>query len=139
MNQKKLDNIKALNILYVEDDIEIQKIFADILQKLFFHVTIASNGKEGLDLFKRNQDKYDFILSDIQMPEMDGLKMIEEIKKIKVNIPCILTTAHGDFDYFMRANDIGVFRYMQKPLDINELLEAIDDFQNGLEVKKINL
>jgi len=139
MNQEKMDNIKDLHILYVEDDKDIQKLFGNVLHKLFSDVTIASDGEEGLDLFKQDINKFDFIVSDIQMPQMDGLDMIEEIKKIRADIPCILTTAHGEFDYFMRANELGIFRYIQKPLDIDELLEAINDFQCGLEVKKIDL
>jgi len=139
MNQEKMDNIKSIKILYVEDDLEIQKVFGNLLQTLFKSVIIASNGKEGLEIFKSEEYQFDFVISDIEMPEMNGLTMLEEIKNIDENIPCILTTAHGEFDYFMKANDLGVFRYMQKPLDINELLEAVNDFQDGLKVKKIDL
>ena len=139
MNQEKMDNIKNIRILYVEDDLEIQKVFSSLLKSLFDNVTIASNGREGLDFFQNKDYKFDFVISDIEMPEMNGLSMLEEIKKIDPIIPCILATAHGEFDYFMKANELGVFRYMQKPLDIKELLEAVNDFQNGLEVKKIDL
>ena len=138
MNQENMTNIKDVHILYVEDDMKIQTSFGNVLKKLFNSVTIASNGQEGLKIFM-DENRFDFIISDIDMPEMSGLDMLEEIRKTGSNIPCILTTAHGEFDYFMRANEIGVFRYMQKPLDINELLEAIHDNQNGLEVKKIDL
>jgi DNA-binding NtrC family response regulator len=139
MNQEKMNNIKKMNILYVEDDLEIQKFFGSLLQSLFNTVVIASNGLEGLNIFKDKVNQFDFVISDIEMPEMNGLTMLEEIKKIEPKVPCILTTAHGEFDYFMKANELGVFRYMQKPLDINELLEAVNDFQSGLEVKKIDL
>ncbi|MGB5867724.1 MAG: response regulator [Arcobacteraceae bacterium] len=139
MNLENIENLKNLNLLYVEDDEVIQKLFSDILKKVFAHVSIASNGQEGLDLFKKNEYNYDVVVSDIKMPELNGLDMIEEIKKINPEMPCILTTAHGEFDYFMKANEIGVYRYIQKPLDVNELFEAIVDFQSGLEVKKIDL
>ncbi len=139
MNHKNIENLKSLNLLYVEDDEVVQKLFSEILVKVFAHVSIASNGQEGLELFKKNEYNYDVVVSDIKMPELNGLDMIEEIKKINPSIPCILTTAHGEFDYFMKANEIGVYRYIQKPLDINELFEAIADFQSGLEVKKIDL
>ena len=139
MNQENIDEIKNLSILYVEDDIEIQNTFGDLLKKFFSNIQVCSNGAEGLEAFQKLNSSYDFIISDIEMPEMTGLEMIERIKKIDSNIPCILTTAHGEFDYFMKANEIGVFRYIQKPIDIDELLEAIRDSQNGLEVKKIDL
>ncbi|BFU78002.1 hypothetical protein ALC152_12170 [Arcobacter sp. 15-2] len=134
-----LKNLKDLNILYVEDDKVVQDLFSTILSKVFAHVSIASDGKEGLDFFINNKYKYDFVVSDVKMPELDGLEMIEKIKEVDPSIPCILITAHGEFDYFMKANEIGVYRYIQKPLDINELFEAINDFQSGLEVKKIDL
>jgi len=139
MNQEEIDNLKKLNILYVEDDESIMNLFSEVLKSIFGKVVVASNGQEGLDKFKVQKYKYDFVISDIQMPEMDGLEMIEKIKKIDSAVPCILTTSHGEFDYFMRANEIGVYRYIQKPLDVKDLLLAIKDFQNGLEVKKIDL
>ena len=70
---------------------------------------------------------------------MDGLEMFQEIKKLGKDVPCIVTTAHGEYDYFMQANEIGVYRYIQKPLDINELFEAVNDYLDGREVKKIDL
>ena len=139
MDQQDILKLKALNILYVEDDKEIQENFGKILRKVFLSVTVASNGHEGLEIFKEKKEKIDFIISDIKMPIMDGLKMYQEIKKLGTNIPCIITTAHGEFDYFVQANEIGIFRYIQKPLDINELFEAVNDYMNGLEVKKISL
>jgi len=134
-----LEILKNLNILYVEDDKAIQELFSQILKDVFAQVTIASDGQEGLELFRKNDYKYDYVISDVRMPELDGLEMITEIRKIDAEIPCILTTGHGEFDYFIKANELGVYRYIQKPLDVNELFEAIFDCQKGLEVKKIDL
>lgn len=138
MEYKDIERLKSLNILYAEDDQVIQEKFTKILRKVFLSVTVASNGQDGLELFKQ-KEKIDFIISDINMPIMDGLEMFQEIKKLGQDIPCILITAHGEYDYFMKANEIGIYRYIQKPLDINELFEAVKDFLDGREVKKINL
>lgn len=134
-----IENLKNLTVLYVEDEEEVQKQFANVLNKVFFKVFIASNGQEGVEVFKEHKESIDFIISDIQMPLLDGLEMIEQIKEINPDIPAILVTSHGEFDYFMRANDLGVYRYIQKPLDVSELFEAVKDFQSGLVVKKIEL
>ncbi|PIF04138.1 MAG: hypothetical protein CSA86_03320 [Arcobacter sp.] len=139
MKQEDISNMKDLHVLYIEDDMELQECFGAVLEKIFNKLTVASNGQEGLDLLMNKENHFDFIISDIEMPKMSGLDMIKELRKTGSNIPCILTTAHGEFDYFMRANDLGVFRYIQKPLDIQEILEAICDNQRGLEVKKIDL
>jgi len=139
MNQENILKLKTLNILYVEDDKAIQEKFGKILRKVFLSVIVASDGQEGLNTFKENKDIIDFIISDIKMPIMDGLEMFQEITKLDKDIPCIITTAHGEYDYFMQANKIGVYRYIQKPLDINELFEAVNDYLDGREVKKIDL
>ena len=122
-----LEKLKTFKILYVEDDEAIMGALSKILKKVFGEVVTAMNGREGLETFKENQD-VDFVITDIKMPKMDGLEMAEEIKKISPDMPCILTTAHAEFDYFLQADAIGVYRYITKPLNINDLLKAISDF-----------
>jgi len=133
-----LELFKTKNILYVEDDKLVIKSFLPILNKIFNSVLVSYNGLEGLKLFKEN-DNIDFVISDIKMPQMDGLEMCKHIKDINPDMPCIITTAHGELDYFMEADRIGIYRYIQKPLNINELFEAINDFESGREVKKTDL
>jgi len=123
-----IEDLKSKKVLYVEDDVAIMNSFIRILGKLFGEVITAQNGEEGLKAFKLNQD-VSFVITDIKMPKMDGLDMSEEIKKINPDIPCILTTAHGEYDYFLRAEEIGIYRYIQKPLNINELIIALSEYK----------
>ena len=123
-----IKHLKDKKVLYVEDDIAIMKSFSKILTKVFGEVKTAINGKEGLELFKENQDVA-FVITDIKMPKMDGLDMSKAIKDINPNTPCILTTAHGEYDYFLRADTIGVYRYIQKPINVNELLQALIEYK----------
>ena len=125
-----IEHLKDKKVLYVEDDIAIMNSFSKILNKVFGEVKTAINGKEGLEVFKENQD-VSFIITDIKMPKMDGLEMAKEIKAINPNIPCILTTAHGEYDYFLRADEIGVYRYIQKPINVNELLQSISEYESN--------
>ena len=134
-----MKSLKTINILYVEDDETVVESFGKILKKVFNDVKTALDGEEGLKLFEQNKDTIDFIISDIRMPKMDGLEMIKQIRKIDKDIPCILTTAHGEFDYFVEADSLGVYRYIQKPVNINELFEAMGDYISGLEVSKTEL
>ncbi|MEA3315184.1 MAG: response regulator [Campylobacterota bacterium] len=127
-NNIDIKNLKLKKVLYVEDDVAIMNSCMRILNKLFAEVITAQNGEEGLDAFKLNKD-VSFVITDIKMPKMDGLDMAEEIKKINSDIPCILTTAHGEYDYFLRAEEIGIYRYIQKPLNINELITALSDYK----------
>ncbi len=119
-----LDILKDKKILFVEDDELIINSIEPVLKKVFQNIFMAKNGKDGLDLFKKNKD-IDFIITDIKMSKMNGLKMIEEIQKIKQNIPTILITADGEYESFLKADELGVYRYILKPLDVQEILEAI--------------
>ena len=123
-----IDHLKSKKVLYVEDDEAIMKSFSRILNKVFKEVKTAMDGAEGLEVFKNNQD-VSFVITDIKMPKMDGLDMAKEIKAINPNVPIILTTAHGEYDYFLRADEIGVYRYIQKPININELLESLSEYK----------
>ncbi|MEA3498258.1 MAG: response regulator [Campylobacterota bacterium] len=123
-----IEHLKNQKVLYVEDDVAIMSSFSKILQKVFGEVITAVNGKEGLELFKKNLDT-SFIITDIKMPKMDGLDMVKEIKTINPKVPCILTTAHGEYDYFLRADEVGVYRYIQKPINISELLKSISEYK----------
>ncbi len=122
-----IEHLKNKKVLYVEDDEAIMNSFSKILVKVFGEVKTAINGKEGLEVFKENLD-VSFVITDIKMPKMDGLDMAKEIKKIDPDMPCILTTAHGEYEYFLRADEIGIYRYIQKPINVNELLQAISEY-----------
>ncbi len=124
------ENLKTKRVLYVEDDEAIMNSFSKILNKVFGEVLTAMNGQDGLSMYKSN-DNIDVVITDIKMPKMDGLEMAGEIKKISPDVPCILTTAHAEYDYFLQADEIGIYRYITKPLNITELLEAISEFMDG--------
>ena len=89
--KKISESTKLLNLLYVEDDTEVLLSTLKILHSLFNSVTVAVDGRDGLSKFKK--DKFDLILSDIYMPKMSGLEMLEEIRKEDVQIPIIFISA----------------------------------------------
>ena len=123
-----IEHLKNQTVLYVEDDEAIMQSFSKILRKVFGEVKTAMNGVDGLEVFKNNQD-ISFVITDIKMPKMDGLDMAKKIKEISPDTPFILTTAHGEYDYFLRADEIGVYRYIQKPININELLQSLSEYK----------
>ena len=125
-----ISHLKKETVLYVEDDVAIMQSFSKILKKVFGDVKTAINGKEGLEVFKASKD-ISFVITDIKMPKMDGLEMAKEIKAISPNTPFILTTAHGEYDYFLRADEVGVYRYIQKPINVNELLQALSEYEQN--------
>lgn len=83
----------------------------------------AKNGEEGLKLIK--EDKPDIIISDIRMPKLSGLEMIEALKEIRQDMKFIILTGHRDFDYARKAIDLGVVKYLLKPTNIEDIKSAV--------------
>ncbi len=125
------DFLNDINILYVEDENDVRILTSNILEKFLNRTVQASNGKEGLELFKKyNEDeksefKIDLIVTDINMPKMNGLEMIREIHKIDYTIPTVITTAHSDADFLKEAIKLRVRGYVTKPLKIDDLIDTI--------------
>ncbi len=123
-NLKALQAVgKNLVVLYVEDQEEIRIFTKSILENFFKEVLVAKNGEEGLYLFLNN--KFDMVITDIQMPKMTGLEMVKEIKKIDEFMPVVITTAFNDEDYFLDSIELGVDRYILKPLEPKKLTSAL--------------
>lgn len=115
--------LKKLNILYVEDEDEIREQLSNLLSRRINNLYTAKNGEEGVELFKKYQP--DLIITDIQMPIMDGLEMAEEIRKVNKSIPIIVITAFNESDYLLKSIDLGISKYLFKPIIPTVLVEEI--------------
>jgi len=125
MIRKDISKMMSIVPLYVEDDEDLKNEMMISLKRRFKKVLSASNGREGLELFKEHRP--DVVISDIKMPIMDGIEMSRQIKKIEKDVPIIFTTAFSEVPYLLEAIKIGVSRYVQKPLKIKDLIETIYD------------
>lgn len=123
MNYASPEEIRQMHILYAEDDDSIREEVAHFLEKRVGRLTLAVNGREALDAFRA--EKPDLVLSDIMMPEMDGLALGEAIKQIDHGVPVIFSTAFNDAQYLHRAISLGADGYVLKPIDLRLLMEAI--------------
>ncbi len=124
----KLDTkqLKTISILYVEDDERIYQQTFELFDKIFKKVYLATNGEEGLDIFNDNYNDIDIIVTDINMPKMNGLDMIKNINKLKIQKkPVIITSAHTDSDYIINSIDLNVDKYITKPVQIKGLTIVI--------------
>jgi putative two-component system response regulator len=115
--------LKTLSVLYVEDDEEVRALLTRFLQRWVGTLYIATNGKEGSEAFREHNP--DVVITDIKMPVMDGLEMSSLIKTSSSEVPIIVITAYSERDYFIRAIEIGVDRYVTKPVNTDTLLQAI--------------
>ncbi|EAI1047262.1 response regulator transcription factor [Campylobacter coli] len=116
--------MKELVILVVEDEVKIRESLVNVLSSRYSKVIGAQNGDEGLKKFKKF--KPDLIITDIAMPIMDGLDMAKEIKEIANDVPIVVLSAYSEKERLLRSIDIGIDKYLIKPVDVEELFKVLD-------------
>lgn len=119
--------LKNLNILYVEDDENIKYELSNLLKNFVNHIYTASDGQEGYEVFLNNQSKIDVIISDINMPKLSGIEMMQEIRKVNKEIPVIFATAYSDSAFLAEAIKVKVYDYIVKPINIRTLLTILNE------------
>ena len=117
--------LKDITVLYCEDEEYLRDITKGILESFTKKQYIGIDGKEGLELFKQNKDEIDLIITDVSMPNMTGLEMAKEIKQINSNIPIIVATAFSNSEYLLEAIELGIDKYVLKPVNIKKLLSTM--------------
>ena len=128
------DYLKTSTILYVEDEEEVQEGYSKALQRYSKELYLASNGQEGFEFFKKYSP--DIIVTDINMPIMNGLDMIRAIKEINDEQIVIITSAYSDEQYFIDAITLSVDGYILKPVDKSILKEKINYFSKQISLQK---
>ncbi|MBF0518845.1 MAG: response regulator [Nitrospirae bacterium] len=113
--------LKNLTILYVEDEVNIRELITRFLKRRVAAVYEAQNGKEGLDIYTSHKSEINLVITDIQMPVMDGMAMIEEILIQDAVQPIIITTAYKDSSHTSDR----VCRNIFKPINLEYLTESI--------------
>jgi two-component system response regulator GlrR len=121
MSQLKLSDP---NVLLVDDDESLLRLMAIRLKGEGYNVQSAGGGKEALRLI--NTQNFDLVLSDLCMPVLDGLSLFEEIMGLGKNVPVILMTAHGTIQDAVEATQRGVFGFLTKPIDHDELRSLME-------------
>ncbi len=142
MNLEGLKKLKKLaasfSLLYVEDNDGLREQAATFFKKTFPKVYTARDGLEGLELFQKHHCP--IVITDITMPKMDGLVLSKKIKEIDPQIEIILTSAHNDEKNLLAAIDLGVYKFIIKPLPLAELAETlIKCTEKVLELRHRNL
>lgn len=121
-------------ILIIEDEAAIRRVLSKILSEESdtYIVEDAEDGVAGLEKIKNND--YDLVLCDIKMPRMDGVEVLEAVKKIKPEIPMVMISGHGDMETAIQTMRLGAFDYISKPPDLNRLLNTV---RNALDRKQL--
>ena len=121
-------------ILYVEDDQNIADEVVEFLEKRVKELYVASDGVEGLELYA--QYRPDLIITDVQMPRMNGLEMIEKIRESDSEIPIMITSAYNDTNFLLDSINMGVDGYILKPLDFAMMMQKIEKLVKPLEMRE---
>ena len=121
-------------ILIIEDEASIRRVLTKILSEEndTYQVEDAEDGLIGFEKIKNND--YDLVLCDIKMPKMDGVEVLQAVKKIKPEIPIVMISGHGDMETAIQTMRLGAFDYISKPPDLNRLLNTV---RNALDKKQL--
>ncbi len=130
----KAKYMKNLKVLIVEDEQKLAKLLQKSIQDMFYKVIIAKDGLEG---FKKYQTfKPDLIISDILMPNLDGLEMSKQIRFENSEIPIIILSAHSEKERLLMAIDLHINKYFIKPFDIEEFIEFLKLISKNINKSK---
>lgn len=110
------------SILLVDDDIEFRKAMKKTFEKSGYTVTVAADGEEALGALQGMD--FDLIISDLRMPNMDGLELMGEMKRRKMSTPVVFLTAYGEVESYMDLMNMGAFEYLNKPVKRQEILDV---------------
>ena len=131
---------KTLNVLYVEDNKDAQVQTLKLLDNFFGNVTLAVDGNDGLEKYNKNQ--YDLIITDINMPNKNGIDMITDIKAKDSEVFCLIISAYDESEYFIKAIELGVDGFLLKPVKLEQftqlIFKTIKRIKNYKDVKDLN-
>lgn len=128
---EKLDRLTKYNVLYVEDEPIIRDNITEILSSMFNSVFVATNGIDALNIYKTN--RLDLIITDINMPFLNGLDMVKSIREKDKDIEFILTTAFTEQQYLLDAVELNIIKYVVKPLNSTKLIDVLNKFIDKVE------
>jgi DNA-binding response OmpR family regulator len=124
-------------LLYVEDEDFIRRIAISYLRPYFLEIYEARDGVEALEIYKSK--RVDMIMTDIEMPNMDGLTLCKKIRAEDKNIPIIITTAYTSTEYLLEAVSLNLIKYLVKPMEEESLFEAINLCFEQIETQNPNI
>jgi DNA-binding response OmpR family regulator len=119
----ELSGLKNLVVMFVEDENDIREALSSAIEDEFAKLISARDGDDGLKKFKKH--KPDIVVTDISMPIMDGLEMTRAIKQISKETPVIILSAFSEKERLIKAIDVGVDKYLVKPIDPDELMQTL--------------
>jgi YesN/AraC family two-component response regulator len=136
-----LENSKDLVVLYVEDEPDIRAQTLELFKRFFKYVDVATDGEEGLKLYDHYYDRngvyYDLVITDIRMPNMDGIAMSKAIVEKVYNQFIVVVSAHSEFEHLFELINIGVNCFLPKPINIDLFMLHIHRIAQNISDRKM--
>lgn len=130
----KLSQLSTIRLLYVEDDTETREELQSILELYVSELYIAKNGREGLEYYKKYLP--DIVVTDIQMPEMNGLSLAADIKTLNPEQQIVILSAYNDVEYLFRALELELQHYITKPISVERLLNKLAEITEHMTLAR---
>ncbi len=131
-----LSKFKELTILCVEDNIGVRKRLVNTLNFYFKNVIEVSDGKEAYDAYQKL--KIDAIITDIDMPNMDGIDLVKKIRKDNGDIPLIILTAYSNEEYLLKLINLKITHFILKPINAQKLQKVLLEIFDNIDTIKID-
>ena len=132
-----MENLSTGKILVLDDERNIVTVLKAILEKREFHVDGFVEPREALDAIRKGQ--YDVVITDLYMPEIDGMAFLEEVKRLHPRLPVIMITAFGTVDSAVDAIKRGAFDYVTKPFEQSEIVSVVQKALNTSRLKSLEI
>ena len=113
-------------LLYLEDDEVIRNETLSVFEKIFKKVLVGEDGVQGLELYENNKNQIDIILTDINMPNLDGIGFMSHVRKEDFELPILIVTAFNDLDILTKSIKLNVTDYIIKPIQLNTTLKILN-------------
>jgi DNA-binding response OmpR family regulator len=133
--ENKYKLLKNKVVLYAEDDLILQSNVKEVLSNFFDTILTASDGDEALDIFIENQNKIDLIITDINMPNTDGISLSKYIREYDKRIPIIIISAYTDTDYLLDSIDLNIVSYITKPFTTKKIFSLLEKILDAFELE----
>lgn len=135
MQNDIIKRLKNFTVLYAEDEAGLRNNVSELLSLLFKKVHICSDGVEAYEKYRLY--KPDLVITDIKMTQMDGMELIRKIRKIDTKIHILVTSAYTEVDYMLEAVELGLMRYIVKPITEEKLFDALKKFIESMQINPL--
>lgn len=122
--------MKDLRVLYVEDSQMARSVVGEFLAEIVTHLEVANDGEDALEKFKSG--RFDVLVTDLRMPNMDGFSLIGEIRKLSKDTNIIIVSAFQGEHELAESEKFDIFEFLKKPLDLDELEIVLEKLKNKL-------